>query len=306
MKMYDVEDLTGDSYLNPGTPYGDGSGTHQRPIGNIKSISIHHDASPRSHDYDSVARYRSEAAAHYNRLGPGLQYNYKIDNVGTIFKIRPLTTWLYSVGSAENTTCIAICLDGYLHNDGNNLGQDATREQMEALYQLLEELCERHPEFPATWPDVRPHADYSSTACCGNRFTGHIYPIQDKASAQAQLLNQGTYDWPELQPGSNLPTVPAPIPPTLVINYRVYKDGKQIGAYSQDVNAWKKFKVEGDAIKDQNGNDVTAQLRAKFEPPIPTPPVEDQSHDIADLKTRVSTLEALVNKILEFFRGLGK
>ena len=32
-----------------------------------------------------MARYRSEAAAHYNRLGPGLQYHFKIDNTGEIF-----------------------------------------------------------------------------------------------------------------------------------------------------------------------------------------------------------------------------
>jgi hypothetical protein len=42
----------------------------------------------RPHDYDSAARYRTEAAAHYLRLGPGLQYHYKIDNVGTIFQTR--------------------------------------------------------------------------------------------------------------------------------------------------------------------------------------------------------------------------
>lgn len=196
MKTYDVFDLTSDSYLNPvGAAYGDSSGTHQRNISAITSISVHHDAVPRPHDYDSTARYRSEAASHYQRLGPGLQYHYKIDNVGTIFKIRPLTTWLYSVGSSENTSMLAICLDGNFENE------QPTREQLEALYQLLLELCTMHPEFSATWPDVRPHADYSATACPGRNLRYRILAIQDEATAKAQLLNQGVFDWPEYQDG---------------------------------------------------------------------------------------------------------
>jgi hypothetical protein len=215
MKIYETVDLTGDYYLNPvGVAYGDGSGTHQRSVSKITSISIHHDAMSRPHDYDSVARYKGEADGHYKRLGPGLQYHYKIDNTGTIFKIRPLETWLYVVGSEENVSTIAICIDGYLHDDQNSMGQDITREQGEALYQLLEELCERRPDFKATWPDVRPHADFSSTACCGNRFTDNIFPIQDKATAQANLLNQGQYDWPSHQPATLDINVPAPTPHT--------------------------------------------------------------------------------------------
>jgi cell division protein FtsN len=176
----------------------------------ITSISVHHDASFRPHDYDSVARYHAEAAEHYTRLGPGLQYHYKIDNTGVIFKIRPHEVWTYTVGTAENVTCLAICLDGNFEN------QEPTKEQFEALYQLIKNLCTEHPEFPATWPDVRSHNDYSSTACCGANLRGHILPIQDEASAQAQLLNQGTYDWPEYQPGEPKPKPkdPAPIPPT--------------------------------------------------------------------------------------------
>lgn len=288
MKNYigEIVDLTGDGYLNPrGAAYGDGSGTHQRSVGAITSISIHHDASIRPHDYDSVARYRSEAQGHYNRLGPGLQYHYKIDNVGQIFAIRPLTTWLYAVGSSENTSMIAICLDG------NFESQMPTKEQFEALYQLLENLCEQHPEFPATWPDVRSHNDYSATACCGANLRGRILAIQNKATAQAQLLNVGEYDWPEYQ---NIPTlpppapvVPTPTPPSVQISYRVFKDGKQIGAYTLEANAWNKYKAEGGKIVDQNNNDVTEQLKAKYDPAptapsqTPTPPVTE-AHDFGE------------------------
>lgn len=207
MKTYPTVDLTSDAYLNPNWP------GHGRNVGSITSISVHHDAVVRPHNYDSVAHYKNEAAAHYNRLGPGLQYHYKIDNIGTIFKIRPLTTWLYNVGTNENTSNIAICLDGYFHAPHN---QQPTREQYEAFYQLIEELCERHPEFPATWPDVRPHRDYSSTACPGDLLAGDIIPIVDKATAKAHLLNKGEFDWPGLQPSTPKPPPedPKPTPPS--------------------------------------------------------------------------------------------
>lgn len=298
-------DLTGDTYLDPvGAAYGDGSGLHQRSLSGITSISVHHDAMSRPHDYNSVDRYRTEAAEHYNRLGPGLQYHYKIDNVGQIFKIRPWTTWLYVVGSAENPSCLAICLDGNFEN------QQPTREQLEALYQLIQELCENHPEFPATWPDVRPHQSYSATACCGAHLRDRIYAITDKGSAVAELLNQGDYDWLELQPSpaSTPAPVQLPTPPTVVINYRV-KDsaGHQLGAFSVDRNAWQKYlDNSGSHIYDQNGNDVTSQLEAKFNPPVipPLPPASQDHMAVLELQTKVSALEALLNKVVAFLGSI--
>lgn len=292
--------LTGDSYLNPSW-----SG-HSRNVGQITSISIHHDASIRPHDYDSVARYRSEAAYHYNNLGPGLQYHYKIDNVGQIFAIRPHTTWLHVVGSAENVTCLAICLDGNFET------QQPTREQFEALYQLLENLCEQHPEFPATWKDVRSHNDYSATACCGANLRNLIYPIKDKASAQASLLNRGEYDWPEYQNVPTLPppapVIPTPTPPSVQISYRVIKDGKQIGAYTQEKNAYNKYKAEGGKIVDQNGNDITAQLVAKYEPaPPPSTPPTDPDHDWGQENNGIlKQILAIVTEILNKIKGIFK
>jgi hypothetical protein len=114
MKTYDRVSLLDDGYINP-TPAVYDNGTHPRNLGQITSISVHHDAMQRPHSYNSVARYKAEAATHYQRLGPGLQYHFKIDNVGTIFQTRPLDEWLYVVGSQENVSTIAICLDGYFH-----------------------------------------------------------------------------------------------------------------------------------------------------------------------------------------------
>lgn len=304
MKNYfgEMIDLTGDSYLNPrGAAYADGSGTHQRAEGTITSIAIHHDAVIRPHDYDSAARYRSEAKGHYSSLGPGLQYHYKIDNVGQIFKIRPHTTWLYAVGSGENVTCLNICLDGYFHPPHNQM---PTREQYEALGQLLTFLCEQQPQFPATWPHVRPHASYTSTACAGSVLNPWVYAINSKADA-LNIPANAVYDWPEYQPSTPppAPQAPAPTPPTVEVAYRVYKGGKQIGAYKEDKNAWNKYKVESaDRIDDSTGKDVTSQLKAKYEPvipPAPLPPAE-QGHDVAkDTNEKVSLILGIVQKIWE-------
>ena len=210
MKNYidEMVDLTGDRYLNPVPAIYD-NGQHIRSVSTIKSISIHHDATNRPHDYDSIARYRSEATEHYKRLGPGLQYHYKIDNTGVIFKIRPHDTWLYTVGSAENTSTIAICLDGYFHQPQN---QVPTREQFEALGQLLVKLCEQSPEFPATYPDVRPHRDFSATACPGDLFAPWVFAIQSKADV-LNIPSYATYDWPEYQALTPPVPVQAPVTP---------------------------------------------------------------------------------------------
>lgn len=346
MKTYEVVDLQGDSYLNPvGAAYGDGSGTHQRSAGSITKIAVHHDATPRPHDYDSVARYRQEAKEHYDRLGPGLQYHYKIDNVGTIFKIRPHTTWLYAVGSAANVNTINICLDGYFHPDVN---QVPTREQYEALAQLAIDLCENHPEFPAVYSDVWPHRDFSSTACCGDTLVPYVHQINDKATA-LNIPSNAVYDWPELQPAAPAapaPT-PAPTPPNIVPSVdTAFKPARyvaQVKTHLDDI-------VTGQRVADYapgtefdftrrlvlNGNsflqtDYSAQKtpnRALPEkdfllknpsttptppsdpatlptpkPPVtpPTPSPADQTHEI---QQRLTALEAIVAKIVDFLSSI--
>ena len=86
MKTYPIRDVTNDKYLNPAPPA-------TRPVGNIQKIIIHHDAVTRPHNYDTMARLRTEAAVHYKNLGPGLQYHYSIDNTGSPFSTN---TFLYS------------------------------------------------------------------------------------------------------------------------------------------------------------------------------------------------------------------
>lgn len=258
MKNYLAEmvDLTGDSYLNPVPAFYD-NGLHVRNVANITSISVHHDASIRPHDYVSLARYRQEAREHYNRLGPGLQYHYKIDNTGTIFKIRPHNTWLYAVGAEANVSGIAICLDGYFHSPQD---QKPTREQYEALSQLLIDLCEEHPEFPASYEDVWSHSSFSSTACCGDLLRPYVNAIDSKAKAQA-IPDDSVYDWPALQPAP--PPPPAPpvvVPPVAVFTYEDILPA----AYVAQVKTHLDDAITGDRIKDYEpgeGFDMVRRMR---------------------------------------------
>lgn len=210
MKTYPIADLRGNTYLNPSWA------SHQRSAGTIKKIAIHHDAVVRPHSYDSVARYTSEAKEHYARLGPGLQYHYKIDNTGTIFQIRDHTTWLYAVGTTENTSTIHICLDGYFHAPHN---QKPTREQYEALSQLLIQLCEKTPSIPASYPDVWCHRSFKATACPGDNLAPYVFQVSSKATA-LNIPTDVVYDWPELQPSQPTPPTKPPVvvvPPPVVV-----------------------------------------------------------------------------------------
>lgn len=331
MKNYPTVDLTGDAYLNPAWP------GHYRNLNQITSISVHHDASIRPHDYDSVARYKQEAAEHYNRLGPGLQYGYKIDNVGTIFKIRPHNMWLYNVGSAENVTNLAICLDGYFHAPYN---QKPTREQYEALGQLLVKLCEQSPEFPATYENVRPHRDYSATACPGDTFAGWVYAVKDKATATS-VPSDAVYDWPELQPSTPPPPPPSPVPTPPTITYEAITPAK----YYAFVNTHLDNILTGEVVSYYSPGttfDITRRARyngdtwlqtpysvEKFpdrgipekdlrvvephtdptppSPPDPTPvptPEPPPVPPTSDHDERLSALEALVKGIINFLKRI--
>lgn len=332
----EIIDLTGDRYLNPEPAIYD-NGPHVRNVNQITSLSIHHDAVPRPHEYDSVARYKQEAAAHYTRLGPGLQYHYRIDNVGQIFKIRPHERWLYAVGSQENVSTLVICVDGYFHPTYN---QKPTREQYEALSQLVINLCSEHPEFPATYPDVRPHSDFSSTACCGDTLRPYVLQITNEGTAR-NIPADAVYDWPELQEPVHIPAPPppAPIPPAItyddivparyVAQVNTHLDDVATGVRIADfAPGWQVDMVrrmrKGDQTWLQTAYSVLKtptrgvpekDLIIKNDgipaPPsdpgtVPTPPVPTTppSPSLPSHEDRIGALEALVAKIVAFLKSI--
>lgn len=141
----------------------------RRPLSHIKKIAIHWDAEYRPKTYDSLARYKKQASYHINKdwetnvpgitRGDGLMYHYKIDNVGDIFQCRDLEDVTWQVG-AQNGICLGVAFDC-----GPN--QQPTKQQVEAFYRLMEDLCYKHPEFPAGRANIVGHQELSPTQCPG-------------------------------------------------------------------------------------------------------------------------------------------
>jgi hypothetical protein len=180
-----------------------------RPIGAITQFAVHWDAMFRPHDYDSVARYVQEAQYHINldwgggANGDGLMYHFKIDNVGEIFQCRDLTDVLWNVGSNANYWTIAICLDC-------GADQQPTREQLEGLQSLLDDLGNNHPEFPASQGDVFGHRDFTATQCPGDRIEQAINDYRNSGQIPCQDV---LYDWKEVPTPTPVNPTPTPVIP---------------------------------------------------------------------------------------------
>jgi hypothetical protein len=230
-KTYPIHDVTGNQVLNPAWP------ENSRPVNWINKIVVHHDAINRPHEYDDIPRYEMEAGYQNHTSIPGsrgLQYHYRISNLGDIYLVRPHGTFLWHCGDYPvNQHSLAICLDG------NFELQAPTQEQFEALKQLLDELSTQHPEFPAAQGDVYPHRAFYATACPGTNLVDWVNAYRTSHGQIA--VPQVGYDWPSLQPGYEppvQPSTPTPVavsPDTVAVPVTPGEGGVPTGQPSGDV-----------------------------------------------------------------------
>lgn len=288
------------------------------PIGSVTHIIVHHDAQTRPVAYDSVTRYVQQANYHISRGEDGLQYHYKIDNVGEIFQCRTLTDTLWHCGNYPiNRASIAICLDGYLQTN-----QKPTREQYKALKELLDWLCTQHPEFPADQNDVFGHGEVGSSACPGNNLLPWVQKYRatnGNVEIPAVPYNDGTMGTTPPPPVPQTPTVPVG---TL---YRVFDaNGTQVGAYSSLANAKTKLAtLTAGVIKDQTGKvveekkivpvaDVPPFKEPQVEPPVVTeppvvePPVVEPPVVEPPVEPEKGFWYQILEAIVNFLKGLLK
>jgi N-acetyl-anhydromuramyl-L-alanine amidase AmpD len=237
-------------------------------LGQITHIIVHHDAQNRSNNYDSVTRYQQQANYHIGRGEDGLQYHFKIDNVGEVFQCRNLTDTLWHCSNyAVNRASIAICLDG------NFTQQIPTREQYTALKNLLDWLSTQHPEFPADQNDVYYHNEVAlagyKTACCGWKFWDWVTSYRNNKGNVA-IPNVPFNDGSTSEPVN--PVQAPPVGPIVEDIYRVYdSNGVQVGAYKVLANAQTKLdSLEAGVIRDKNGSAIQTKTKPSIisDPPF--------------------------------------
>ncbi len=227
-------------------------------IGSITHLIVHHDAQFRPDAYDDLTRYTQQANFHIRRGEDGLQYHYKISNLGEIYQCRDLKDTLWHCGNyGVNRSSIAICLDG------NFEVQTPTEAQLKSLQELLTKLCTKHPEFPADQDDVFYHNEVAKpghkTACCGTNLKPYVVKFRKTGKLTDRAIIVTT------------PTIPQ-VPATPVIKYyRVFDyNGTQVGAYTTKENAQKKLdSLEAGQIKDP-GMNIIVQKDKK--PTVTVPP----------------------------------
>jgi hypothetical protein len=114
--------------------------------------------------------------------------------------------------------------------------------------------------------------------------------------------------------------VPTPAPKPVQIAFRVYgADGKQIGAYQNEANAWNKYAAEGGTkIVNSAGQDITSAMVLKYRPPAPpadpspSHPVYDPSKDkdqdarLSAIEAALAALKAVVDGIVSFLTSFNK
>lgn len=159
----------------------------QRPPQNITRITVHHDAIPnngrltdgecldiiyRTHISTDLKRYRN---------WPGISYHFWVNKEGDIYQLNNFSdiTWHDDV----NSDSIAVCFNGYFHAPYN---EKPTQRQLESLKWILDELCTKHPEFPADHDDVKGHRERTPTSCPGTFLFPYVKEYREKL---------GNVDW---------------------------------------------------------------------------------------------------------------
>jgi len=146
---------------------------YQRAVNTIKYITVHHTGDRATGTNDQVLQ--KEANAHIANGWPGLAYHFFITKDGAVYQINNYTdvTW----HDAVNWDSIGICLQGYFHP---TINEKPTEAQLRSLRSLLDELCTKHPEFPADQKSVVGHKERSSTSCPGDYLIGYVQDYRNK------------------------------------------------------------------------------------------------------------------------------
>lgn len=164
-------------------------------------------------------------------------------------------------------------------------------EDYDVVGELVAELRREYGNLP-----LMRHSDVVATRCPGN------YSLE-RINAVAATKNAGADFGTSTNKVNVPPPTPVPIPPPApTVGYRVKVDGKQVGAYNVDKNAYQKWVDTGrkGVITDSSGADVTRAVVDRFEPPKPTPtPTPLPTAEDVRQNDRIGVLEDKLKKVAD-------
>lgn len=258
----------------------------------IEGITIHWWGDPNQNPaYESIRSYLCRAngntSAHFVATGTGRR---------AACIVSPQNVAWHSGSAYGNAKTIGIECD-----------PRARDEDYDVVAELIADIRDAYGDVP-----IYSHNMWTATTCPG------VYDIN--RLDQLSYTKQSNTNWGDVTnkvttPVVTAPSEPAPSAPASTLLYKVIKGGKQIGAYSKDINAWNSFQTNGADSVQLNGTDVTKTLRTKFTQPSPTTqnpdgttqpdtgkPVVDKD-DYEETKAKVNAIWAF---LLSIFKNFGK
>lgn len=148
---------------------------NQRTVNKITTITVHHSAVDLKLGFTKEETLKNIQYTHEKVKGwPGASYHFVVfeDEVWQINDFKDVT-W----HDSHNYDSIGVLVPGYFHTPVFNV---PTKKTLGMLKLLLDELCTRHPEFPADQNDVWGHGERSATACPGSNLLPYVKEYREK------------------------------------------------------------------------------------------------------------------------------
>lgn len=176
-------------------------------------------------------------------------------------------------------------------------------EDYDVIAELVADIRSAYGDVPLYW-----HYNWTSTRCPD---------VYDVVRIDNLSYTKVSHDkWGDVTNAANAaptttqPSQPAPSAPATTLLYKVIKDGKQIGAFAKDLNAWAFYTTNKADSININGVDATAELKEKFTAPSPTTnnqdgtKQEDSGLPVAEKHDYSEENNTLLKQILEIVTNI--
>lgn len=266
----------------------------------IEGITIHHWGDPRQNPQfngivDYLCRYGGNTSAHFVATGTNRQ-------VACI--ISPSDVAWHSGSAWGNARTIGIELDPR----ARDIDYDVAAE-------LIADIRSAYGDVPIYW-----HSYFTATACPGAWNAERLDQLSYTKYSHATDWGKGG-DKVVTAPTPTPTPTPDPLPPVVEPAkpkslWKLSVDGKQVAAYSTEMNAYSGYVYYGKkGIITLDGKDITAEIVARYTTPSPTadPPAEGGGKPVTEKpdygeenNNLLKQILAIVQTILEKITGVFK